>query len=739
MMSRSARLIKLATKHYEDKNGDNENSIDRNISPNLESPAPNSNELIQLHELLGDVLNENEPFDNHEYNEPIASTSSNSVTQSQNNIACDYEIHLEITPMPSPMHQTCNEAFCVTLIENEDPPILTSDDLYGNLPTPSMTSTTSVYTPTSTKSVQTRQSRFKTDIGKKKLQHKEDWVVTKRKTLKNQGKGFTNHRGKQVQEKQLQEVCNEKCRLKCSTKFSERQRMNVFEKFWKLGDRQRQWEFVIQYTEKVPKRRQTTEVTKHDRQNTFRYFLPNEEKQKTKVCKTMFINTISTGERIISTAWKKYDGEINVREDKRGKYEHKKRIIDDDMIRSVCDHVNSFPLVESHYVRQNSNKLYLEGVKSASRMFSLYCEWFDADKYGSKALTKRQYRDILNANFNIGFHKPKKDLCDICHIYNNKNIPTEEEKSAFLKHQTAKNVARHLKQQDKNEAQTNKEIIAATFDFEKVLITPHGDVSVFYYKRKLSTLNFTLYELATKEATCFMWHEAIAKRGANEVSSCIYQFIKQKALQGVKSFRLWSDNCAGQNRNRIVFALYLLAVKEFGVTITHRFLEKGHTQNEGDSVHSSIERASDRKLIYVPEEWYCLVLKEMTTSDILDFKSLLSNKNWNKNTDNEKIQWTRLREVKVHAQHYDRIEYKYNFEDEPKTVIVLRSGNRSTNRLSRDFQIKQAYNGDLLISRDKHKDLMNLCQNGIIPEKYHSFYENLKFCNNAQEILSEDD
>ncbi|KAH9635798.1 hypothetical protein HF086_002358 [Spodoptera exigua] len=152
----------------------------------------------------------------------------------------------------------------------------------------------------------------------------------------------------------------------------------------------------------------------------------------------MFLNTISAGERIVTTSWKKYDGEMTVSDDKRGKYIHKANVMDEEMIRSVCDHVKSFSLVESHYIRKDSKKLYLEDVKSASRMFNLYSEWFDSDKYRNKASTKRQYRDILNANFNIGFHKPKKDLCDVCHVYCNKEIPTEEEKSAFLKHQSAK-------------------------------------------------------------------------------------------------------------------------------------------------------------------------------------------------------------------------------------------------------------------------------------------------------------
>lgn len=163
-----------------------------------------------------------------------------------------------------------------------------------------------------------------------------------------------------------------------------------------------------------------------------------------------------------------------------------------------------------------------------------------------------------------------------------------------------------------------------------------------------------------------MWYETIAKRGANEVSSCLYQYIKEYALRGKKVFKF--------------SYMYLLAAKEFGVTITHRFMGKGHTQNEGDSVHSVIERASNRKMIYVTEEWYCLVrwakaegepyeVKEMTTPEILDFKSLFLNKNWNRDTDNEKINWTRMREVTVNAHCFDRIELNMILKTTQKPLL----------------------------------------------------------------------
>lgn len=106
-----------------------------------------------------------------------------------------------------------------------------------------------------------------------------------------------------------------------------------------------------------------------------------------------------------------------------------------------------------------------------------------------------------------------------------------------------------------------------------------------------------------------MWYVGwiCGKTCANEVSSCLLDFIQANVKQGAKEFRFWSDNCAGQNRNRFVYSLYVYAAKKFNICVTHRFLQKGHTQNEGDGVHSVIERASHTKTIYTPHEWRLLL------------------------------------------------------------------------------------------------------------------------------------
>lgn len=116
------------------------------------------------------------------------------------------------------------------------------------------------------------------------------------------------------EEKKMGKPCDTACRLKCSQNFSIRKRLQIFKDFWELGDRNKQWEFLLQHTRKMHKNRHTREVLLHPRLFTFKYFLSsdrfneNNEPEKLNVCKTMFCNTLAVGDRPIKTAWRKHDG-----------------------------------------------------------------------------------------------------------------------------------------------------------------------------------------------------------------------------------------------------------------------------------------------------------------------------------------------------------------------------------------------------------------------------------------------
>lgn len=574
---------------------------------------------------------------------------------------------------------------------------------------------------------------------KKRTRRPTEWSDAKRKYLTNMGEKYISKRGKAVDCKTLGPPCS--CRFKCASKISQDERHYCFRKFWKLGSREKQWSFVVKYTNKHRKYRCLNSDIPNNRQYTFKYTLPLPKKSNqnecsvVEVCKTMFLNTLAVSGRILKTSWAKYDGSTEMFPDLRGRHNNHKKVINPDVVTSVCDHVNSFVPVESHYVRKNSKKLYLDSSLSIARMFKLYVEWFDSAKYKDAAKTERQYRDIVNENFNLSFFRPKKDQCDVCQIFCNKAHPTDEENANHQKHLSNKKIARDLKTRDKCDAiSSNGTILAAVFDFQKVLCCPHGNVSIFYYKRKLSFLNFTVFDMGEKRAVCYMWDETVAKRGANEVSSCLLDYIEENVKKGVGEFRFWSDNCAGQNKNRFIFYLYIYAASKYNVTISHRFLEKGHTQNEGDSVHALIERKAENKIIYTPDEWRLLVrwakssgepyvVRNMSQENFFDFKSHVVDKAWSKNIEGHKVAWNNIREVMVNKSIPNQLLYKYDLNDANYGTVVVRSNTRRTNTTLPTLEV--VYKAPIGLSKDKKRDLISMCTSGVIGAQYHDYFEAL--------------
>lgn len=128
-----------------------------------------------------------------------------------------------------------------------------------------------------------------------------------------------------------------------------------------------------------------------------------------------------------------------------------------------------------------------------------------------------------------------------------------------------------------------------------------------YYKSKLNVFNLSVCELKNDSASCFVWHEGEGNRGFSEIASCVLKFNERRTnnvnedvelnipQKSDVEFVFYSDNCGGQQKNKFVFAMYLYALEKYPIkSITHTFLIKGHSQNEG--VHSVIEKQVKRVL-----------------------------------------------------------------------------------------------------------------------------------------------
>lgn len=112
------------------------------------------------------------------------------------------------------------------------------------------------------------------------------------------------------------------------------------------------------------------------------------------------------------------------------------------------------------------------------------------------------------------------------------------------------------KRADKQKAQQTENMCVISVDMQKCLPPPCLKNSQSFYKRKLWTLNETIYDSTQTKGYAFMWNEADGARGANEVVSCIARFLREYMDAPLERVIIWSNNCPGQNRNVIVILAY---------------------------------------------------------------------------------------------------------------------------------------------------------------------------------------
>jgi len=198
---------------------------------------------------------------------------------------------------------------------------------------------------------------------------------------------------------------------------------------------------------------------------------------------------------------------------------------------------------------------------------------------------------------NISLFRPKKDACDTCTAFETGNLSEDKEI-----HDQMKNEARQEKEHDKL---SENELF--TMDLQSVLLCPKSNVSSLYYKTKLIVHNFTVYDIKRKLGYCFLWNESEGGLSSNEFSSIITYFLQKFVIDVAKQSKtdiiLFSEGCTYQNRNAtLANALLNLSILS-GVTITQKFLQRGHTQMEVDCMHSTIERKIRNKKINIPADY----------------------------------------------------------------------------------------------------------------------------------------
>ena len=292
------------------------------------------------------------------------------------------------------------------------------------------------------------------------------------------------------------------------------------------------------------------------------------------------------------------------------------------------------------------------------------------------------------------------------------------------------------------------------FDFQQNLPTPKLTVGKQFYLRLLWTFLFGIYSAFTRILTAYMWNELVARRGANDVVSCLYHFITKQRLgrTGAKWSIWWADNCPGQNKNNCVIWFFQELIRSrIYSRIDYKFLVVGHTYGPTDRKFGNIEKYLRRiETVYIPEQWYEHVEKssthlihknEVVRMEQRDFRHFYDHLKQmyterSKDVNNKPIEfktavWFNFgwgeknikgKVVKVDHPRHVWVRHTYDVQETPIEVCYFkkRGGKQELNE-----EPPCAYDEyPLAINPAKREDLQTLAKD-FLPRQYRSFYDNI--------------
>lgn len=327
--------------------------------------------------------------------------------------------------------------------------------------------------------------------------------------------------------------------------------------------------------------------------------------------------------------------------------------------------------------------------------------------------------DNYVSKLNLSFQQPKKDRCDECIMYEVGNITQQQ----YDSHINKKNKAREEKERDKQQAIDGTAIVL-TMDLQAVKVCPSLNASAVYYKTKLCCHNFSIYDLASHNVSCYWFNETQAELSANTFASCIIEYLNSHC-DGSKPIILWSDGCTAQNRNNVLANALLAFSASKNVKIEQKYLCKGHTQMEVDSVHSLIEKKIKNKTIYLPSDLMRLTIEARSRPSPLQVKELSFDftKNYGLKhllvyesiRPGKKPGNPTVTDVKAIKYFKGKVDVKTDFSEDYKPL---------PQRVRRELQplmsFPQLFNSPLKITNRKWHDLQS-----VIPQDCHAFYDNL--------------
>lgn len=206
------------------------------------------------------------------------------------------------------------------------------------------------------------------------------WKKNSNKKLGMEGKAYLGFRKEEQhyiqdvfrEERHIKSTCNskfcEKSKYRHCSQFTGEQRIEIYERFWKLNWGERK-AFVCGFVTREEKKQSLTNGAPSRRNGTYKYSLSNGT-ETYQICRDMFLNTLGIKYRMVQS-WVNASshGIPNTCTDNNARI----AATPTQKLQFLIDFFNSLPKMPSHYNRKNSSRLYLEPLfNRVADVYKLY-------------------------------------------------------------------------------------------------------------------------------------------------------------------------------------------------------------------------------------------------------------------------------------------------------------------------------------------------------------------------------
>jgi hypothetical protein len=191
-----------------------------------------------------------------------------------------------------------------------------------------------------------------------------------------------------------------------------------------------------------------------------------------------------------------------------------------------------------------------------------------------------------------------------------KHVQTAKEMRAFANEKIAAAIESHSKTPEEKASRWYKSINCIICNFCQNLGLPQlgeHQAGATYYYTPLTINCFGIANVVYKDPTLcvYLYHECEGKKGGNNVASLIMKHIQDMGWDNAMrdEINIIMDNCAGQNKNRMVLRLSPLLV-EMGwyCKVNMIFLVAGHTKNAADRLFNLLKKEYRERNVYNMEQ-----------------------------------------------------------------------------------------------------------------------------------------